>query len=131
MFKLKNLCLLTDRRSGFPTGQYDSFRKRPKDDLLAGRSYSTDRGRVGYEKRRSWSPDDYGSSLSNFRPVTLTVSSFFKQVILSCGSFNFQIIRKFLNSLGTANAVYYDDRKYLLAKSLNLLNFKLLQTFPN
>ena len=72
----------TDRRSGLNTGQYDSFRKRPKDDLLASRSYSTDRGRVGYEKRRSWSPDDYGSSLNNFRPVTLTVSSFFKQVFL-------------------------------------------------
>ena len=67
-------------------GQYDSFRKRPKDDLLAsGRSYSTDRGRVGYEKRRSWSPDDYGNSLSNFRPVTLTVSSFFKQVQFKLG----------------------------------------------
>ncbi len=62
-------------------GQYDSFRKRPKDDLLASRSL--ERGRSGFEKRRSWSPDDYGNSLSNFRPVTLTVSSGFKQV---CGS---------------------------------------------
>ncbi|XP_052274365.1 dedicator of cytokinesis protein 7-like isoform X2 [Dreissena polymorpha] len=68
-----------DRRSGLPPGQYESFRKRPKDDAQASRAYSTERGRPGYEKRRSWSPDDYGSSLSNFRPVTLTVSSFFKQ----------------------------------------------------
>ncbi|XP_060603802.1 dedicator of cytokinesis protein 7-like isoform X2 [Ruditapes philippinarum] len=68
-----------DRRSGMQPGQYDSFRKRPKDDILASRSYSTERGRSGYEKRRSWSPDDYGGNLSNFRPVTLTVSSFFKQ----------------------------------------------------
>ncbi|XP_053393820.1 dedicator of cytokinesis protein 7-like isoform X3 [Mercenaria mercenaria] len=68
-----------DRRSGMQPGQYDSFRKRPKDDILAGRSYSTERGRSGYEKRRSWSPDDYGGNLGNFRPVTLTVSSFFKQ----------------------------------------------------
>jgi len=69
----------TDRRSGMAPGQYDSFRKRPKDDLLASRAF-TERGRSGYEKRRSWSPDDYGNSLANFRPVTLTVSSFFKQV---------------------------------------------------
>ncbi|XP_052775389.1 dedicator of cytokinesis protein 7-like isoform X2 [Mya arenaria] len=68
-----------DRRSGLPPGQYDSFRKRPKDDILASRAYSTERGRSGYEKRRSWSPEDYGSNLGNFRPVTLTVSSFFKQ----------------------------------------------------
>ena len=80
MLSIVNMKLSTDRRSGLQPGQYDSFRKRPKDDLLAGRTYNTERGRPGYEKRRSWSPDDYGSSLSNFRPVTLTVSSFFKQV---------------------------------------------------
>jgi hypothetical protein len=37
--------------------------------------------RSNSEKRRSWSPEDFGSSLDTFRPVTLTVSSFFKQVI--------------------------------------------------
>lgn len=31
------------------------------------------------EKRRSWSPDHLASSLDSFRPITLTVSSFFKQ----------------------------------------------------
>ncbi|KAK3891189.1 hypothetical protein Pcinc_004905 [Petrolisthes cinctipes] len=31
------------------------------------------------EKRRSWSPEEFGACLDSFRPVTLTVSSFFKQ----------------------------------------------------
>lgn len=31
------------------------------------------------DKRRSWSPDHLASSLDSFRPLTLTVSSFFKQ----------------------------------------------------
>jgi hypothetical protein len=63
--------------------QFDSFRsKRSKDDnSILGRRGSQDRGRSGYEKHQhSWSPDAYGANLDNFRPVTLTVSSFFKQV---------------------------------------------------
>ncbi|PVD22808.1 hypothetical protein C0Q70_16064 [Pomacea canaliculata] len=70
-----------DRRSGLGGSQFDSFRsKRSKDDnTLLGRRGSFDRGRSGYEKHRSWSPDTYGANLDNFRPVTLTVSSFFKQ----------------------------------------------------
>lgn len=67
-----------DRRSSSSIpGQYESFRKRNRDDSISRRG-SFDRGRAGYE-RRGGSPDDYGSSLENFRPVTLTVSSFFKQ----------------------------------------------------
>lgn len=31
------------------------------------------------DKRRSWSPDHLASTLESFRPITLTVSSFFKQ----------------------------------------------------
>ncbi|XP_070194616.1 dedicator of cytokinesis protein 7-like isoform X3 [Littorina saxatilis] len=75
-----------DRRSGMGSGQFESFRsKRSKDDnSLLGRrgSMDRDRGRSGYEKHEkhhSWSPDVYGANLENFRPVTLTVSSFFKQ----------------------------------------------------
>ncbi|XP_041359192.1 dedicator of cytokinesis protein 7-like isoform X2 [Gigantopelta aegis] len=69
-----------DRRSGNLGGQMQGFRRQSKDDLAtAGRRGSVDRGRSGYDKRRSWSPDSYGASLDNFRPVTLTVSSFFKQ----------------------------------------------------
>lgn len=72
--------IYVDRRTG-PTGsQFESFRKRSKDDMSAGRRGSVDRGRSGYEKYRSRSPDSYSSSMDNFRPVTLTVSSFFKQV---------------------------------------------------
>ncbi|XP_052102074.1 dedicator of cytokinesis protein 7-like [Mytilus californianus] len=67
-----------DRRSSSSLpGQYDSFRKRNREDSISRRG-SFDRGRTGYE-RRGGSPDDYGSSLDNFKPVTLTVSSFFKQ----------------------------------------------------
>ncbi|KAK0179557.1 hypothetical protein PV327_005299 [Microctonus hyperodae] len=35
--------------------------------------------RKSSDKRRSWSPDDFANSLDSFRPITLTVSSFFKQ----------------------------------------------------
>ncbi|GFN96685.1 dedicator of cytokinesis protein 7-like [Plakobranchus ocellatus] len=69
-----------DRRSGPSSSQFDSFRRRSKDDMSAGRRGSVDRGRSGYEKFRSWSPESYSASMDNFRPVTLTVSSFFKQV---------------------------------------------------
>lgn len=31
------------------------------------------------DKRRSWSPDDFANCFESFRPITLTVSSFFKQ----------------------------------------------------
>lgn len=31
------------------------------------------------EKRRSWSPDDFANSIESFRPIAITVSSFFKQ----------------------------------------------------
>ncbi|CAN8011055.1 unnamed protein product, partial [Ixodes pacificus] len=44
----------------------------------AGRRGSLER-RSGSEKRRSWSPDDFANGLDTFRPVTLTVTSFFKQ----------------------------------------------------
>ena len=75
-----------DRRST-GAGQYESFRKRSKDDMLAGgrRGSFSDRGRTGYEKfaSRSWSPDSYSASMDNFHPVTLTVKSFFKQVCIS------------------------------------------------
>ncbi|XP_024887757.1 dedicator of cytokinesis protein 6-like [Temnothorax curvispinosus] len=35
--------------------------------------------RPSLDKRRSWSPDDFTNCLDSFRPITLTVSSFFKQ----------------------------------------------------
>lgn len=67
-----------DRRSmsGIP-GQFDSFRRRNKEEFSSTRRGSMERGRS--EKRGLFSGEDYGPSLDNFRPVTLTVSSFFKQ----------------------------------------------------
>nr|XP_022315801.1 dedicator of cytokinesis protein 7-like isoform X2 [Crassostrea virginica] len=68
-----------DRRSvsGVP-GQFDSFRRRNREEFSSTRRGSMERGR---SERRGLSStgDDYGPSLDNFRPVTLTVSSFFKQ----------------------------------------------------
>ncbi|XP_065923700.1 dedicator of cytokinesis protein 7 isoform X2 [Magallana gigas] len=67
-----------DRRSmsGIP-GQFDSFRRRNKEEFSSTRRGSMERGRS--ERRGLFSGEDYGPSLDNFRPVTLTVSSFFKQ----------------------------------------------------
>lgn len=64
--------------SGIP-GQFDSFRRRNKEEFSSTRRGSMERGRS--ERRGLFSGEDYGPSLDNFRPVTLTVSSFFKQVI--------------------------------------------------
>ena len=64
--------------------QMESFRKRGKDDSGGlVRQGSTERGRAGsvHESRSSWTiDDDLAHAYDNFRPVTLTVSSFFKQV---------------------------------------------------
>ncbi|KAF4523421.1 hypothetical protein B566_EDAN007893 [Ephemera danica] len=56
---------------------FEQFRKKASDMGALTRRGSLER-RSG-EKRRSWSPEDFGSSLDTFRPVTLTVSNFFKQ----------------------------------------------------
>lgn len=39
----------------------------------------TRRGSLERNKRRSWSPDHVATSLDSFRPLTITVQSFFKQ----------------------------------------------------
>lgn len=65
-----------DRKSS--SSSFDQFRKRASDMGSLTRRGSLER-RSNSEKRRSWSPEDFGSSLDTFRPVTLTVSSFFKQ----------------------------------------------------
>lgn len=56
----------------------EQLKKRASDMGTLTRRGSLER-RSGSEKRRSWSPEDFGSGLDTFRPVTLTVSSFFKQ----------------------------------------------------
>jgi len=68
---------VTDRKSS--SSSFDQFKKRASDMGSLTRRGSLER-RTNSEKRRSWSPEDLGSSLDTFRPVTLTVSSFFKQV---------------------------------------------------
>jgi len=57
---------------------FEQLRKRATDMGTLTRRGSLER-RSGSEKGRSWSPEDFGTSLDSFRPVTLTVSSFFKQ----------------------------------------------------
>ncbi|XP_046985251.1 dedicator of cytokinesis protein 7 [Schistocerca americana] len=65
-----------DRKSS--SNSFDQFRKRASDMGSLTRRGSLER-RSNLEKRRSWSPDDFGSNLDTFRPVTITVSNFFKQ----------------------------------------------------
>ncbi|XP_022913566.1 dedicator of cytokinesis protein 7 [Onthophagus taurus] len=54
----------------------EQLRKRASDMGTLTRRGSLERRS---EKRRSWSPDHLANSLDNFRPITLTMSSFFKQ----------------------------------------------------
>uniref|UniRef100_T1J9Y0 Uncharacterized protein n=1 Tax=Strigamia maritima TaxID=126957 RepID=T1J9Y0_STRMM len=61
------------------TGSFEAFRKKAGDTSSLSRRGSLERKNSSSEKRGSWSPEDLGSSLTCFRPVTLTVSSFFKQ----------------------------------------------------
>ena len=49
---------------------YDSFRKSSMDRPKSGTP----------DKRDSWNVEELGNALDSFRPVTLTISSFFKQV---------------------------------------------------
>ncbi|XP_055593172.1 dedicator of cytokinesis protein 7 [Uranotaenia lowii] len=63
-----------DRKSS--TSSFDQFRKRATDMGTLTRRGSLERKS---EKRRSWSPDDFANSVETFRPISITVSSFFKQ----------------------------------------------------
>ncbi|EDW04302.1 GH11724 [Drosophila grimshawi] len=63
-----------DRKSS--TSSFDQLRKKAND--MSGTL--TRRGSLERrEKRRSWSPDDFANVVESFRPITLTVPSFFKQ----------------------------------------------------
>lgn len=63
-----------DRKSS--TSSFDQLRKRASDMGTLTRRGSLERRS---EKRRSWSPDDFANSIETFRPIGITVSSFFKQ----------------------------------------------------
>ncbi|XP_008560858.1 dedicator of cytokinesis protein 7 [Microplitis demolitor] len=58
-----------DRKSG----SLEHWRKRVEQPTRRGSLE-----RKSSDKRRSWSPDDFANCLDSFRPITLTVSSFFK-----------------------------------------------------
>lgn len=76
----------TDRRSSALIGQYDSFRKKSRDlrEESFTRHGSLERQKTTPDKRSSWSSEEIGDALSSFRPVTLTLTSFFKQVGRLC-----------------------------------------------
>lgn len=76
---------LIDRRLSALT---DAFASKKRDDSLS-RSISgvssesrSQKSQLTIDKRSSWS-EDSAVGLDNFRPVTLTVSSFFKQVTIA------------------------------------------------
>lgn len=61
----------------FSTSSFDQLRRKATDMGTLTRRGSLERRS---EKRRSWSPDDFSNNIETFRPITITVSSFFKQV---------------------------------------------------
>lgn len=65
-----------DRKSS--TSSFDQLRKKASDINMGT---LTRRGSLERrsEKRRSWSPDDFANSIESFKPIAITVSSFFKQ----------------------------------------------------
>ena len=72
--------LWADRRSNV-LSQYESFwKKAVKDDSFVRHGSLERKCSTGSEKREQISLDDYATNLDNFRPVTLTMSSFYKQV---------------------------------------------------
>jgi dedicator of cytokinesis protein 6/7/8 len=64
-----------DRKSN---SSFEHFKRKASDMGALTRRGSLER-RCGAEKRRSWSPEDLGTYVDSFRPITLTVSNFFKQ----------------------------------------------------
>lgn len=64
-----------DRKSS--TSSFEQLKKRAVDMGTLSRRGSLERSRS--EKRRSWSAEDFANCVENFRPICITVSSFFKQ----------------------------------------------------
>jgi len=62
-------------------GQYESFWKKTVKEESSGRHGSLERTRSNSsDKRDQYNQDEYAANLDNFRAVTLTMSSFYKQV---------------------------------------------------
>lgn len=66
----------TDRK--FTGSNLEQLRKKASEIGLSRRG-SLER-KSSSDKRSSWSSDDLSTNFDNFRPVTLTISNFFKQV---------------------------------------------------
>jgi len=58
------------------------------------------------DKRDSWNAEDIGTALDSFRPVTITISSFFKQV---CQSFMLLVFVVQFLERATRNSVVFLD----------------------
>lgn len=71
------MILYTERK--ISSSGLEQLRRRATDMGSLTRRGSLERRAA--EKRRSWSPDNFSSGLDTFRPLTLTVTSFFKQVL--------------------------------------------------
>lgn len=68
---------IADRK--FAGSNLDQLRKKATEMGLTRRG-SLER-KSSSDKRSSWSSDDLSTSFDTFRPVTLTISNFFKQVL--------------------------------------------------
>ena len=85
-----SLCYVERNRSttGSSFSPYDSFRKS-----------SIDRPKSGTpDKRDSWNAEDIGTALDSFRPVTITISSFFKQVAITITVWRYHRLNAFKKS---------------------------------
>lgn len=84
-----------DRKSS--TSSFDQLRRKASDMGTITRRGSLERRS---EKRRSWSPDDFANSIETFRPIAITVSSFFKQVKQNYLKVEFFLYQFFLFLIG-------------------------------
>ena len=76
--------LLTDRRTSMLGlgAQYDSFRRKMARDDGSSHHGSLERQKLTPDKRSSWTSEDIGAAIDSFKPIIVTVSSFFKQVCI-------------------------------------------------
>lgn len=68
-----------DRRLGALAGQFDSFRKKARDDSSLPGGMTGDRRGMA-DKRSSWSCDEVAAMMDSFKPASVTLSPFYKQV---------------------------------------------------
>lgn len=113
--------MFVDRK--FAATNLEQLKKRATDIGLSRRG-SLER-KSNSDKRSSWASDDLSSNFDTFRPVTLTISNFFKQV-------NIQIVERsrLLNSskwVFICSFCELKERLAILQLSKNLDEFVLLK----